>query len=130
MLALVSAVQESNIEIHMEAQRVMTNLVFVLDHPNYARYGAYQQTYLQHLRNIQHPAYESLKNNGFGASISGDKFSSIYGDLITEIFNKETKGNSGPFRKGFGTDIDTVSTWVNTPGSITPKITYKNINKT
>ena len=114
MLALVSAVRESNIERHMEAERVMTNQAFALDHPNYARYGAYQQTYLQHLRNIQHPAYESLKNNGFGASISGDKFSSIHGDLITEIFNKETKGNSGPFRKGFSTDIDTVSTWVNT----------------
>ena len=69
MLALVSAVRESNIERHMEAERVMTNQAFALDHPNYARYGAYQQTYLQHLCNIQHPAYESLKSNGFGASI-------------------------------------------------------------
>ena len=87
----------------------MTNQEFALDHPNYTRYGDYQQTYLQRLRNIQHPAYESLKNNGFRGSISGDKFSSIHGDLI-----KETKGNSGPFRKGFSTGTDTVSTWVNT----------------
>ena len=105
MLVLVSAVRESNIEKHMEAERVMTNQAFALDHPNYARYGAYQQTYLQHLRNIQHPAYESLKNNGSGASISGDKFLSIRGDFITEIFNKKIKGNSGPFRKEFSTDI-------------------------
>ena len=41
-------------------------------------------------------------------------FLSIYGDLIPEIFNKETKGISGSFRKGFSTDIDIVSTWVNT----------------
>ena len=52
----------------------MTNQAFALDHPNYARYEDYQQNYLQHLRNIQHPAYESLKDNGFGASISGDVF--------------------------------------------------------
>ena len=36
-----------------------------------------------------------------GGSISGQKFYSIHGDLVTELFNKETKGTAGPFRAGF-----------------------------
>ena len=69
----------------------MTNQAFALDHPNYARYGTYQQTDLKHLRNIQHPANEKLKSNGFGASISGDKFSSIHGDLTLGFLTKKPK---------------------------------------
>ena len=49
-----------------------------------------------------------------GTSITGESFSSIHGDLVTELFNRETKGTSGPFRSGFSTNIEAVNTWVNT----------------
>ena len=46
--------------------------------------------------------------------MSGDPFSTIHGDLITELFNKETKGTGGPFRAGFSTNSEAVNKWVHT----------------
>ena len=51
---------------------------------------------------------------GIGGSLSGDKFSSIHGDLITEVFNGETKRQAGSHRSGFSTNVDAVNTWINT----------------
>ena len=51
---------------------------------------------------------------GTGGSLSGDKFSSIHGDLITEVFNGEIKRQVGPHRSGFSTNVDTVNTWIKT----------------
>ena len=61
-----------------------------------------------------HPAYNNLLLLGFGTSLPGGTFSSVHGDLITEYFNKETKGTAGPFRAGFSTDINAVNNWVRT----------------
>ena len=55
-----------------------------------------------------------MQIKGFGGSISCHDFASIHGDLHTELFYKETKGNSGPFRVEFSTNSGTVNTWVNT----------------
>jgi hypothetical protein len=60
------------------------------------------------------PAFTELSERGFGGSLSGEKFSAINGDLITEIYNGETKGTAGPFRSGYSADITTVNTWVKT----------------
>jgi hypothetical protein len=60
------------------------------------------------------PAFTELSERGFGGSLSGEKFSAIHGDLITEMYNGETKGTAGPFRSGYNTDITTVNTWVKT----------------
>ena len=60
------------------------------------------------------PAFIELSERGFGGSLSGEKFSEIHGDLITEIYNGETKGTAGPFRSGYSTDLTTVNTWVKT----------------
>ena len=46
--------------------------------------------------------------------MTGDAFSAIHGDLVTEFFNKETKSTSGPFRCGLRANIESVNTWVNT----------------
>ena len=59
-------------------------------------------------------AYNDLMERGFEASITGQKFSSIHGDLITELFNKQTKGTSAPFRSGFSTDFEAVNRWIST----------------
>ena len=69
---------------------------------------------MSNLKQSDHPTFQDLKLKGIGGSLTGDKFSAIHGDLMTELFNRETKGTSGPFRCGFSADIDGVNTWVNT----------------
>ena len=68
----------------------MVSLAFPLDHPNYVRYCSFQNVYLNNLKQTMHPAFTDLKERGMGASISGQPFSSIHGDLVTKLFNKET----------------------------------------
>ena len=114
MLSLVAAVRESDIEKHLQAEQRMTCLCFAYDHQNYARYNSYQNMYLSHIKHSNHAAFQQLKLKGMGGSITGEKFSAIHGDLVTEVFNKETKGTARPFRCGFSTDIGSVNTWVNT----------------
>lgn len=41
--------------------------------------------------------------------MSGEAFSNIHRDLITEIFNGETKRQAGPRRKGFSGNINAVN---------------------
>ena len=113
-LSLVGSVREANIEKHLQAEQKMACLTHAYDHPNHARYEAYQNAYLMHLKQTGHDAYKELKIKGIGGSITGEKFSAIHGDLITELYNKETKGTAGPFRAGFSTDIEAVNNWVNT----------------
>ena len=114
MLSLVSSVRESDIEWHLPAEDILTCESFALNHQNYACYGAFQHVNLQSLRKENKEQLNELKEKGFGASLAGDVFSKIHGNLVTELFNKETKGTSGPFRCGFNTNIDSVNTWINT----------------
>ena len=101
ILALVSAVREGNFERHLQAENGMAGLCFAFDHPNYARYVSYQHVYLSRLKIENKEAYDDLVTKGFGASTTGEPFSSIHGDLITEYFNRTTKGTAGPFRAGY-----------------------------
>ena len=55
-----------------------------------------------------------MKKRSVCASISGENFTSVHGDMITEIFNGKTKGTPGPFRPGSSTYPETVYTWVKT----------------
>ena len=93
LLALVVAVRDCNFELHfffelhLQAEREMIKHYFAFDHVNYARYLAYQQVYLRDLERKDHPAINDLKTRGFGCSISDGNFSTLHGDLITEIFN-------------------------------------------
>jgi hypothetical protein len=114
LLALVSAVREKDLTRHMQAEREMLSLCFAFDHINYARYMSFQHVNLLMLEMCHDPAFTELSERGFGGSLSGEKFSAIHGDLITEIYNGETKGTAGPFRSGYSTDITTVNTWVKT----------------
>ena len=68
----------------------MISLAFAYGHQNQARYNTYQNVYLSYLKQIDHPAFHDLKTKGIGGSITGEKFSEIYGDLFTELFYKET----------------------------------------
>ena len=53
-----------------------------------------------------------LMQHGFGDSLSGDAFSCMHGDLMTEIFNRQTKRQAGSQYAGFNTDIAKVNTCV------------------
>ena len=92
----------------------MNHQAFAYEHQNYAHYNTYQNVYLSHLKQIDHPAFHDLKTKGIGGSITGEIFSAVHGDLFTELFNKETKSTAVPFRSGFSTNIDAVNCWVNT----------------
>ena len=106
MLAMVSAVKEGSLERPHQAARDMIKQMFAFGHYNYARYLSCQHVSVRSMEQQNHLAIQNLKGNGFGGSISGEPFSSIHGDLITELFNKETKGTRGPMRAGFSTNHD------------------------
>ena len=55
-----------------------------------------------------------LTQPGFGGSFSGDSFSCLHDDLITEILHGQTKMQAGPHCAGFSRDIAKVNTWVAT----------------
>ncbi len=114
LLALVSAVRESDLERHLEAEREMLKHCFAFDHINYARYLSFQHVFLRDLQRRNHPAIDDLASRGFGGSLSGNAFSSIHGDLITEVFNGETKRSAGPYKAGYSTDVEKVNTWIKT----------------
>ena len=114
MLALVSAVRDNSFEKHLQAERDMLRFVFAFDHHNYARYLSYQHVMLNNLKSNSHAAYEDLRSREFGANYSGEKFATVHGDLVTEYFNRETRGTAGPFRSGYSTNIDITNKWIQT----------------
>ena len=77
-------------------------------------YISFQHVYLSDLDAKGDPAIDNLIKWGIGGSLSGDKLSSIHGDLITEVFNAETKRQAETHRSGFSTNVDVVNTWIKT----------------
>ena len=112
LLALVSAVREADFEHHLQAERDMIKQCFAFNHVNYVQYLSFQHVYLRDLEQKQSPAIEDLKKRGFGGSLSGAKFSNIHGDLITEVFNGETKRSAGPHTSGYSTNVTALNTWL------------------
>ena len=73
----------------------------------------YHHYELQRLQVENSPAYEQLKTYGMGASLSGRKFSTIPGDLVTEVtVNREVKIRGGPMRGGYSTSAEAVDDFV------------------
>ena len=87
--------------------------MFAVDHINYAGYITYQHVYLNNLLRKYNSIVKDLVTNGRGASCSGDSFSIIHGDLVTEHFNNKkktkTEGTAGSFPSGYSTDINLCS---------------------
>ena len=109
-LCLHFAVREGDLEWHLQAEREMLKHCLAFDHINYARFLSYQHVFLRDLQRRNHPAINDIASRGFGGSLSGNPFSSIHSDLITEIFNGETKRSAGPYRAGYSTDTEKVNT--------------------
>ena len=114
MLTLVSSVRESNLEMHLAAERELLSLVHAFDQFNYARYNSYQHVFFRNKQCLNSMVYQDLSTNGYSTSLSGASFSSIHGDLLTELVNKET-GYSWPLSiRLHSTDAKTVITWIRT----------------
>ena len=109
LLALVSAVLEKNLERHLQAAKEILKYCFVFDHIIYTRYLSYQQVYLGSLEATNSPAIPHLKVRDFGGSLSGQPFWAVHRDLVTEIFNGQTKRQVGSHASGFSANIDTVN---------------------
>ena len=84
MLCLIVAVREKSIEMHMAAERVLVTDCFAFGHFNYAKYLTFQHVNLQNVKMNRKDVWDDLVQNGFGGSLSGEPFSTIHGDLITE----------------------------------------------
>ena len=76
--------ERNSIELYLAAERVMLPKCFVFDHPNDCRYLTAQHVNLSALSTQKSEIWEDLLANGFGGSMSGETFSTIHGDLITE----------------------------------------------
>ncbi len=115
MLCLISSVRENSIERHLAAERVLIPKCFAFGHPNYSRYLSFQHVKLVDIKRNHTAIWEDLSQNGYGGSISGEPFSTMHGDLITETtINREVKTRGGPMQGGFSTDITAVDTFMKT----------------
>ena len=112
LLAMLSAAIGKNFERHLQVERKMIKYCFTFDRINYSRYLIYQNVYLRTLQSKWSKTVADLDERDFGGSLSGLPFTSLHGDLITEIFNGHTKRQVGPHAAGFSTDINKVNDWV------------------
>ena len=92
----------------------MIKYCFTFGHINCSRYLTYQHVYLRILQSKQSKAVADLDEQGFGGSPLGLPFTSLYGHLITEIFNGQTKRHAGPHAASFSTDVNKKNDWVQT----------------
>ncbi len=114
LLMLVSAARERDLERRLAAERIQLKSLFAFDHPNYARFNAYQHVFLMDLKVSNPEAFLDLITRGMGPSLTGNKFSTIHGDLYNEYFSRETKSSAGPFCGGYSLNVQCMNDYVNT----------------
>ena len=114
LLSLVFAAREQNLDLHLPAEREILKLLHAHDHVHYSRCNTFQHVFLCDEKRTNSDIYKDLVEHGYIASITGDTFSAVHGDLITEWFNKQTKGKGGLFRSGYSTKLSAVNTYVRT----------------
>ena len=115
LLALVSAVREKSIKLHIAAERALLPKCFAFNHINYARYLTIQHVNFGKIQIEKPTAWEDLLNDGFGGSITGQSFSTIHGDLITETtINREVEVRGGPMRGGYSTSFEANDAFIKT----------------
>ena len=76
---------------HFSAERQILKLIFAFDHINYTGYFTYQHVYLNNLLRKDNSIVKDFITNGHCASYSGDSFSTIHGDFVTEHLKKKLK---------------------------------------
>eukprot|EP00795_Rhopilema_esculentum_P008799 gene8799-14832_t len=115
MLCLISSVRENTIERHLAAERALIPKCSAFGHPNYSRYLSFQHVNLLDIKRNHATIWQDLLENGYGGSVSVESFSTMNGDLITEMtINREVTARGGPMQGGFSTDITAVDTFMKT----------------
>ena len=105
---------EKEIYSDLQAEREMLKLGFAFDHVHYARYNTYQHVLLNSMQRNNEDGFKDLSIYGHGSTSTVLSFSAIHDDLVTEHFNRETKGTAGPFRSGYSTDQQALNRWIKT----------------
>ena len=95
-LALVSAVGENSIELHVVAERALLIKCFTFNHVHYVRYLTAQHVHFDRMQIYKSDTWEDLVKNGFGGSLTGHPFST------ETTINREVKVRGGSMR-GFST---------------------------
>eukprot|EP00794_Sanderia_malayensis_P006502 gene6502-7247_t len=112
MLSFIASFREKNMELHLQALQELIPLLFAFNHHNYSRYLTHSHIVLSNMKEEDPDAYDDLSIYGPGISLSGERFSSIAGDLVTEVGpNRESKIRGGPMRGGYSTSPEAVDTF-------------------
>ena len=114
LLALVSAVREKSIELHIAAERALLPKCFAFNHMNHLRYLTIQHVNFERIQIDKSSAWDDLVNEGFGGSLTGQRFSTTHGDLITETTITREGKVRGPLRGGYSTSFEANDAFVKT----------------
>ena len=115
ILALIFAVRENKNELHLAAEREPLPKCFASNHINYSRYLTFQHVNFSKVKHYNENVWNYLLKKGFRGSLSGEPFSTIPGDLITEVsINREVKVRSGPVMSGYSTSDKTDDAFIKT----------------
>ena len=112
ILVIVSSTWTGSITQHLQAERQIPKLIFVFDHINCVSYNSFQHAFLNNPSKDSPQAFDDLLKYGFGATSSGESFSTMHGDLVTECFNKESKGTAGTYQSGCISNHNMVYKWI------------------
>ena len=78
-LSQITAYQEENMELHLQAQHDLLLLLFVFNHQNYSRCLTFHHVELTNLPWKNPSVYKDLRTYGIGASLSDKIFSMTTG---------------------------------------------------
>ena len=113
LLSQVTASRVKNTELHLQAQGDLLPLLFVFNHQKYSRYLTTNHTELTNLPSKNPSAYKDLQIYSIGASLSSKNFSTIPGDLVTNVtINRELKVHGGPTTGGYKISFDAENDFV------------------
>ena len=113
LLSKITAYKETNIRLYSQAHSDLLPLLFAFSHQNYVRYLTQYHVELTNLSFTKPQAFSGLEILGPGDSLSGNKFSTIPGDLVTVVaINREVKARGGPMRSGYSASINAESDFI------------------
>ena len=106
LLFEITAYREKH-RLHLQAHSDLLPLLFAFSHQNYVRYLTQYHVELTNLSFTKPQAFSGLEILGPGDSLSGNKFSTIPGDLVTEVaIYREVKVRGGPMRGSHSASIN------------------------
>ena len=107
LLSQIIAYHEKNIAMYLQAQRDLLPLLFPFKHQNYSRYLTTQHAELTNLPLKNPSVYKDFQTYCIGASLSGKQFSTIPGDLVTEVtITRDVKVRGGTMKGRYSTSLD------------------------